>query len=217
MRKLDEIALNIELVLISIIEGVALSALGYNAIPVFAQPANWQYIPFVFAGLAILLVFWSQAILHAVSFIRWPLSMGHMLTYFLASFLQVIAYYNITTSTSWFLWWTIFSFLAFAIYIIDLRILKSVVPNYDSIPGGPSYIQEVLRRHVYEMKFLIPLSVAFNVVVLGLAFYGGPYFSGPMFCIVAGTVQLLVSLGALMDCVKNFKSRSAMLPALFGE
>src|SRR5690349_17335704 len=105
MRKLDEIALNIELVLISIIEGVALTSLAEHSNEIFAN-GELVYIPYVLAGLVLLLAFWSQAILHAVSFIRWPLRMEHMLLYFLAAFLQVLAYGNIMHTVNWFFWWT---------------------------------------------------------------------------------------------------------------
>ena len=217
MRKLDEIAINIELVVVSLIEGIALSTLAIDSADILQTPENWQYIPFLLSGLTIMLVFWSQAILHAISFIRWPLSMGHMLMYFVAVFLQVIAYTNITHPMNWFLWWTVFSVFVYAIYILDLIIIKQTIPAFEVLSGGGTYIRDVLKRHVFEMRFLVPLSIAFNVVALGLILYGGPFFQTPQFYVGVGTLQFLVSLGALIDCVRNFKSRSAMLPALFGE
>ena len=74
MTKLDEIAINIELVLISLIEGFALANLAERAVPLLDGKDALLYLPYILSGLLIILVFWSQSILHAVSFIRWPLN-----------------------------------------------------------------------------------------------------------------------------------------------
>ena len=215
MNTLDGIALNIELVLISIIEGVALGALAYSAAPVFQLQENWHYIPSVCAGLIILLVFWSQAIMHAISFIRWPLSIGHMFAYFLAAFLQAIAYYSILNITNWFFWWTLFSFVTVLLYGIDFRLLKQATQTFSQTPLGAHYIKEVSKRHLYEMKFLLPLSVLFNVVILLLLVYGNPLYVSRGGIFVLGSLQALVSFGALVDCMRNFRVRSSLIATMF--
>ncbi len=215
MTKLDEIALTIELVLISIIEGVALTRLGEDAVPVFQSTEALQYVPYVLAGLTILLVFWAQAILHTVSVIRWPLYMEHMLLYFIAAFLQVIAYSNIGNGTAWFFWWSLFSLCALVIYLVDLRIIKEVVPRFSQLQSGEPYIAEVLRRHLFELRFLVPSALIFNIGACALMFFNPDLFTNPLAYATLGGLQFLISLGALADCARNFKERSAMLPALF--
>jgi hypothetical protein len=215
MSKLDEIALNIELVLISIIEGVALTKLAENAVPLLRSTDSLQYLPYVLAGLAFLLVFWAQAILHAVSFIRWPLRMEHMLLYFVAGFLQVVAYSNVTDISVWFFWWTIFSLLTFVIYYVDLFIIRDSAGVFHGKPGGAEFIAEVERRHITEMTYLVPTALAFNVFAFCLAHFAPAIFSSSASYAALGTVQLLVSLGALVDCVRNFNRRRDILPTLF--
>lgn len=215
MTKLDDIALNIELVLISIIEAVALTSLAENAVDVFRSPEWFQYLPYVLAGLTFLLVFWSQAILHAISFIRWPLRMEHMFLYFVAAFVQVVAYSNIEDLPRWFLWWSIFSLIALLIYVIDLRIIKDMAPVFARVEGGAEYVHEVERRHMREMKILVPIALAFNAAAFLAAFFMPSLFANPLAYATLGALQLLISLGALVDCVRNFRERSAMLPALF--
>jgi hypothetical protein len=213
MHKLDEIALTIELVLISIVEGVALTRLGEDAIPLL-RAETLMYVPYVLAGLAILLVFWSQAILHAVSFIRWPLKMEHMLLYFLAAFLQIIAYSNITDGAAWFGWWSAFSLLAFAIYAVDLKVIKDAAVSFTG-PGGEVYIAKVLARHIFEFKFLVPVTLTFNIAAWALMVYAPSLFGNPLAYAALGGLQALISLGALIECVRNFKERSSMIPSLF--
>ncbi len=210
MTKLDEIALNIELVLISIIEAVALTFLAENTLDILHTPGMWPHLPYILAGLIILLVFWSQAILHAVSFIRWPLRMEHMLTYFVAAFIQVIAYGMMQNLVLWFLTWCVFSAFVFVIYVVDLRIIRSMRMHFPA-----DYIGEIESRHVMEMKYLVPIAFVFNVTSFA-AVYSSPHlFDAPWAYASLGILQSLISLGALYDCVRNFRARAAMLPSLF--
>lgn len=100
-ERLDQFALDIEFLLISVIQGVALAALATDA----ADPINhlqfvyWLYIA---SGFLLILNFWSQAIIHAVSFIDWPLDLGHSFLYFLASFVEVMAFTHLTEPKQWF-------------------------------------------------------------------------------------------------------------------
>ena len=214
MTKLDEIALNIELVLISIIEAVALTFLAENAITVMHTPEWLRYLPYLAAGLTIILVFWSQAILHAVSFIRWPLRMEHMLLYFVAAFVQVVAYSEIEHLALWFFWWTVFSIIALVIYIVDLRVIRDAIPKF-SLHDGGAYIREVERRHLLEMKYLVPVALAFNGIAAALVYWNPGLFENVWALMALGALQFLFSLGALVDCVRNFHERSALLPKLF--
>lgn len=69
---LDSVIVEIELTLVSIIQGVALTVLIESARDVVAQQ-HVIFWPYVLAGLFIILVFWSRAILHIITVIRWPL------------------------------------------------------------------------------------------------------------------------------------------------
>ena len=215
MTKLDEVALNIELVLISIIEAAALTFLGENTIAVLHTPQWLMYIPSILAGLTILLVFWSQAILHAVSFIRWPLKMEHMLLYFVAAFIQIIAYGFITDLQLWFLWWTVFSLLLVVIYAVDLSIIRDSKSLFSQTSGGANYIEGVEKRHVFELKLLVPIALVFNILAALAVTYWAQTFQQPFPFGAICAVQCLVSLGALYDCVRNFSERGKILPSLF--
>jgi hypothetical protein len=136
-----------------------------------------------------------------------------MLLYFLAAFLQVLAYGFLTNNMAWFIVWAVFSVLVLGIYAIDLGIIKDMRPYFEKLPEGPSYVAEVLRRHTYEMTFLVPLSIAFNLVALAALYFFG---SHSMVALALGILQLVIALGALADCLRNFRKRSALLPKLFG-
>lgn len=212
MTKLDEVAVNIELILISIIEALALTFLAENAEPLM-HADMWQYAPYILAGLTILLVFWAQAISHAISFIRWPIRMEHMLLYFVAVFLQVTAYSHLTDIKQWFIWWSLFSFVAIGIYAFDFRLIEDAAARIGE--SGQEYMHHIRIRHRYEFTVLVPAALIFNLVALALIEFMPALFSNPNIYAAIGLLQFLFSLAALWDCVNNFNRRTALLPKLF--
>jgi hypothetical protein len=76
------------------------------------------------------------------------------------------------------------------------------------------YIEEVMRRHLFELRVLVPLSVVFNLVAFGLAYL---FELNDTVIFALACIQFLISFGALFDCVRNFGDRSDMLPALFSD
>src|SRR5206468_11398185 len=82
--ELDAITADIELTLVSIIQGVALTVLIETSREVIAR-LDWIMWPYVLSGLIIILVFWSRVVLHILTVIRWPLEFGHNFLYILSA------------------------------------------------------------------------------------------------------------------------------------
>ena len=215
MSKLDEIAVNIELVLISLIEGVALVILGEHIVKALEEPDWYRYIAFGLAGLAILLVFWAQSIMHAISFIRWPVRVEHMFLYFTAGLAQILAYSHILSLDGWFFWWAIFSLIALGMYMLDLWIVRDSYPKFEKISGGKEFLEKVEERHLFEMKYLVPLALGFNVLMWITALVVPKFFQPWWIYEIPGTLQFVLSAYALYDCSKNFRIRSEMISNLF--
>src|SRR5438046_9094821 len=87
--ELDSMVVEIELTLVSIIQGVALTILIENAHAVIAerQLVFWLY---VVAGLFIIFIFWSRAGLHILTVIRCPLEFGHNFLYIACALVEAI-------------------------------------------------------------------------------------------------------------------------------
>ena len=217
MTKLDEIAVNIELVLISLIEGVALVTLAERTFEALQEPDWPRYVAYILSGLAILLVFWAQSIMHAVSFIRWPVRVEHMFLYFVAAFLQIIAYTNILHVGSWFFWWSLFSLAVMGMYFLDLWILRDSAKSFSKLKGGAAFLAEVEERHIFEMKYFVPAALVFNVVCVLAIFVVPKVFQDIWIYSLPGVLQLVFSGYALYDCTRNFRTRSAMIGKLFAE
>ena len=215
MTKLDEIAVNIELVLISLIEGVALVMLAEATVEAFQEPDWYRYILYELAGLAVLLVFWAQSILHAMSFIRWPVRVEHMLLYFVCAFLQIVAYASILHIGEWFFWWSLFSVAAMGMYFLDLWVLRDSYKSFAKLKDGESFLKQVEARHIFEMMYLVPLALAFNVLAALSVYLFPAYYINAWIYAIPGALQLLFSLLVLYDCTRNFRTRSVMIGALF--
>ncbi len=79
-RELDSTVINIELTLVSIIQGVALFFLTDNARAVMSE-RHWSGLLYVAAGLCVIFIFWSRSVIHTLTLIRWPLEFGHNFFY----------------------------------------------------------------------------------------------------------------------------------------
>ena len=90
-RELDQIVLDVELVLISVVQGVALTTLAAEASPVL-RSHDWTQLAFVGTGLLFVLSFWSVALVHAISFLAWPMDLVHYFFYFGVALLECLTF-----------------------------------------------------------------------------------------------------------------------------
>src|SRR5439155_998587 len=65
-RELDSTVVNIELTLVSIIQGVALYFLTENARTALSLN-NWPALLYISAGLCVIFIFWSRSIIHTLT------------------------------------------------------------------------------------------------------------------------------------------------------
>ena len=89
--ELDGVIVNIELTLASIVQGLALSVLADNTSAVLSNglTAAW---PYVGVAVLIILLFWSRALIHTLTLIRWPLEFVHNFFYFICALVEVLAF-----------------------------------------------------------------------------------------------------------------------------
>src|SRR5437870_3728542 len=100
--ELDSMIVEIELTLVSIIQGVALTILIENAREVVAQ-SEFVFWPYILAGLFIIFVFWSRAVLHIITVIRWPLEFGHNFLYIACALVEALTFAQLARPLNWFM------------------------------------------------------------------------------------------------------------------
>jgi hypothetical protein len=161
-NELDNVVLNIELTVNSIIQGVALSFLvsaAQNA-EIVQRPVTWLY---VVAGLLIILLFWVRSLIHTLTLIRWPLELGHNCLYFAAAFLEVLAFAHMNNPALWFGFLTLFAVLVWIIFVYDLRVVRARLEDSASGSGADLY-PLVMRDQLLNIRWIVPALFAFNLV-----------------------------------------------------
>jgi hypothetical protein len=121
--ELDEVIVNIELTLASIVQGLALSVLADNTSAVLSNgPATaWPYVGVAFLTI---LLFWSRALIHTLTLIRWPLEFVHNFFYFVCALVEVLAFRHVSNPFMWFALNAVFAALVWGLFVHDLRIIR---------------------------------------------------------------------------------------------
>src|SRR2546423_12933667 len=120
--ELDSMIVEIELTLVSIIQGVALTYLIESARHVVNE-RQLLFWPYVLGGLFVILVFWSRSVLHIITVIRWPLEFGHNFLYIACALVEAIMFTQVSKPVSWFALGAAFAAVGWALFVYDLRLI----------------------------------------------------------------------------------------------
>jgi hypothetical protein len=206
---LNQFVLDIEIALISIIQGLALSILATEV----ADPSvllHYQTWPYIITGLVIILFFWSQSIIHALSFIRWPLDLIHTFLYFLIAFVEVLLFKQFHSPAHWFGIGIMFFALAGVLYAYDLHLLKARESHFVGA-NGKALFAHLLQEQKAGLYILIPLGLLFSIGCT-LAMYLRPeLFVDHQLHVLLGVIQALLSLFFLGLTITRFKERARLL------
>ena len=158
--RLDQMVVNIELTLISIIQGLALAVLAGAAVQPILQ-LQWQVFPYIAAGLLVVLIFWSRALVHTLSFIRWPLEFGHTFAYFGATLIEAVALTQVAEPAHWFALNAIYALAVWGLYAWDLHVvLRDARPAADD--AQRALRDDIVRDQRLNIRFMMPAAVAFQ-------------------------------------------------------
>lgn len=157
--RLDEMTVGIEFTLISLAQGLSLAQLAATAIiPLTTlQFAVW---PYILAGFVLILYFWSQAILHALGFINWPLSLRHNFMYFLFMLVEVVMFSQIGNPTNWFALNFIFAIIAWVFYYIDLGLIRRCRTDFITDAQKALY-QDLVQNQKKALTVWVPLGAIY--------------------------------------------------------
>jgi hypothetical protein len=162
--QLDGLVVNIELTLISIIQGVALSFLADHSrdLLVSLQFTLW---PYAVTGLLIILLFWSRSLVHTLTVIRWPLEFGHNFMYIASTLVETVAFTQLTNVLHWYALNTLFALMIWILFSLDLRMIRRRINDSRGRVGSQLYAI-LQREQSLNIKFVIPAIVLFNLLAL---------------------------------------------------
>jgi len=213
-RDLDAKVLDVEFLLISVVQGLALNVLAVSATKPLGE-LQFQYWFYVATGFLFILVFWSQAIIHALSFIDWPLDLGHTFLYFLASFVEVMAFDQITHPLKWFIFTGAFLVVGGALYVYDLRLIKSHEEEYGKTPEKKRLYDHMYTRQVKELRLFVPSAILFTIFAIILIVANPSFFLDQSYHVVIAAVQTLFTFFLLLVSLKSFRERSVLITDMY--
>ena len=208
--ELDHIVLDIELVTISIIQGVALTFLIENSAKLIENHAIYNFL-YVASGFAIILIFWSEAIIHALSFIDWPLDLGHNFLYFLTSFIEVIAFTQVMNPENWFLVLVLFFIVGGLLYFYDLFLIKRHKESFSRTSRGRELFEHIKKRQIWELRILIPLGTIYNICAFVLISFLPHVFLDNHWHVLLGAMQAFFSVLLLFNSSALFRKRILLI------
>ena len=200
--QLDGLVVNIELTLISIIQGVAFSFLADNSSSVLV---NLQFIfwPYAVTGLLIILLFWSRSLIHTLTVIRWPLKFGHNFMYIACTLVETVAFTQLTNPLHWYALNSVFALMAGMLFALDLRLIRDRIADSAGQIGCRLYAI-VEREQLLNIRVVIPATLIFNILAMMAAYYWPLPFVEKGGHVVVGMVQLGATIGYLFYVTRFF-------------
>ena len=208
--RLDQISLDIEFLLISVIQGVALASLSGVAIRPM-EMLQWQSFPYIVTGFLLILIFWSGAIIHALSFIDWPLDLIHTFLYFFASFIEVIAFSQINNPFNWFVILLFFQIVAGVLYLYDMKLIKKHKVRFGRNSAKKELFEHIYNQQKNELRSFVPFSIIYSIVAVLAILIFPEYFINKGYHLFLISGQLILSLVFLKNAIGTFKIRSLLL------
>jgi len=168
-RHLDGLVVNIELTLVSIIQGVALSVLSESARAPLGDLRFDQW-PYVVNGLLVILLFWSRSTAHTLTLIRWPLEFAHNFLYIACTLVEAIQFTELTVPLEWYAFSAVFGILAWSLFLADLRLIRQ--RQAEAIgPAEEELYRLILRDQLMNIFWLVPCLTLYNVVVAAAIYF----------------------------------------------
>jgi len=207
--ELDEVVVNIELTLASIVQGVALTFLAENASEVVSHGPVTAW-PYVVVSFVIILLFWARACIHTLTLIRWPLEFVHNFFYFACALVEVLAFHHVRNPFMWFTLNTVFAALVWALFVHDLRIIRQRTKDSTGDSSFRLYAI-VLGDQWANIRYIVPIAFILNLasaLAIKLA---------PEFFIARGGHLILVGLqaaGLLFNLIYIIRSFTRITPLI---
>ena len=161
-RELDSVVINIELTLVSIIQGVALFFLTDNARGLLSTQHATASL-YVAAGLCVIFIFWSRSVIHTLTLIRWPLEFGHNFFYIACALGEAILFSRLDNPLAWFQLSAAYAGIVWLLFVYDMRLIRARIAESRDDPERALYTR-ARSDQLLNICLLAPLLIALNLV-----------------------------------------------------
>ena len=161
-RELDSVLINIELTLVSIIQGVALFFLTDNARAILPKEHVSAFL-YVAAGLCVIFIFWSRSVIHTLTLIRWPLEFGHNFFYIACALGEAILFTRLDDPLAWFQISAAFAGIVWLLFIYDMRLIHARIAESREDSEHALYVR-ARSDQLLNIRLLVPALIILNLV-----------------------------------------------------
>jgi hypothetical protein len=203
-EELDSLVVNIELTLVSIIQGVALFFLTDNARNLVTMWHSSVSL-YVVAGLCVIFIFWSRCVIHSLTLIRWPLEFGHNFFYIACALGEAILFSSLNKPLSWFQLSAAYASVVWFLFLYDMRLIHARFSESRTESERALYVR-FRSDQLLNIRVLIPGLVFLNVACAILIRHRPDFFiaRGGHTWLVA--VQLISFIGYLVYTGRYFRA-----------
>jgi len=161
-RELDSVVINIELTLVSIIQGVALFFLTDNARALLSIQRASAFL-YVAASLCVIFIFWSRSVIHTLTLIGWPLEFGHNFFYIGCALGEAILFSRLDNPLAWFQLSAAYACIVWLLFVYDMRLIRARLAESRADSQRALYAR-AMSDQLLNIRLLVPLLIALNVV-----------------------------------------------------
>ena len=208
-RELDSVVINIELTLVSIIQGVALFFLTDNA-RAFLSKEHASAFLYVAAGLCVIFIFWSRSVIHTLTLIRWPLEFGHNFFYIACALGEAILFTRLDDPLAWFQLSAAYSGIVWLLFMYDMRLIHArIVESHDD--SEHALYARARSDQLLNIRLLVPALIILNLVSAFAIWSRPDLFIARAHHIWLISAQLLSFIGYLFYTSRYFSGIAPLL------
>ena len=203
-QELDSVVINIELTLVSIIQGVALFFLTDNARGLLST----QHVSaslYVAAGLCVIFIFWSRSVIHTLTLIRWPLEFGHNFFYIACALGEAILFSRLANPLAWFQLSAAYAGIVWLLFVYDMRLIRARIAESRDDSERALYAR-ARSDQLLNICLLAPLLIALNLVSAFAIWRWPDLFIARACHIWLISIQLLSFIGYLFYTSRYFSA-----------
>lgn len=202
VHELDGVVANIELTVISIVQGMALSFLVEGARSLFVD-GRLSALPYIVCGLLVAFSMWSRAVIHAFTVIRWPLELGHNFAYFVAALCEAALFTQAGNPRRWYPVGVVMVLLFWAMFFYERRMYR--LRRGDSAGPESAALLDILEaEHELNIRALMPALLVVWGGFTALVFGAPEVFIARGWHVALGALQVVGLLGYLGHVVRFY-------------
>jgi hypothetical protein len=161
-HELDSVVINIELTLVSIIQGVALFFLT-DKTRALLSVQHVGALMYAGAGLCVIFIFWSRCVIHTLTLIRWPLEFGHNFFYIACALGEAILFSRLDSPAAWFQLSTAFAGIVWLLFIYDMRLIHARIAESRDNSERALYAR-ARSDQLLNIRLLVPALIVLNLI-----------------------------------------------------